>query len=478
MSGERGTSIDEISTPWDDLFPADVDPSAQFYLDVIRIYLGLYAGTVTFEQALIEGERLKEHPEYVKYPTNPVLYPLNERLKERALENLETLNKYRIYTRDSIRSAMGFTFLREARPIAPLDLDVLKFLMKQPLVSLNEASKILGITPRTVSHAIRRLKPYNDIRFSCLMDPTAFNMNSYMLFFTLQNGVQWDDVIEALAAYPFARGILKISTSDLGYVSIIIPGIENDSIFRKSVRSLPKDIFDYVSLHQQETVCKTYNLSLFHNNEWRLLNLSDNFFDDNPDNNDEITSSISLACKGPRKNMGPNEFIIAYQLRVDSRAQPNSISTMLQAQGYDFDAKQIGNISRRLFRHEILAPTVSIGGLNLLTNYCFEIICNEEWTERLLARVSHLPTTSSFVSSRGLIVLAQVPSYHQVNYYQLFESLENQPGIERVGLIMTLAMMGSRPMSQLVKYWDYDSHNWSIHPQEIDIRNYLDDLTN
>ncbi|MGY5874110.1 MAG: winged helix-turn-helix domain-containing protein [Candidatus Thorarchaeota archaeon] len=476
MSGERKDSTSQFSTPWDDLFPSDIEPAAQFYLDLIRIYLGLYAGTITFEQALVEGEKLKSHPEFVKYPSSPILYPINEKMKDKALENLRTLNKYRMYTRDSIRSMMGFTFLRENRPIAPQDLNVLKFLMKTPLASLIEISRNLGITPRTVSNAIQRITPFHNVRFSCLMDPTAFSMSSYMLFFTLQSGVKWDDVINSLATYPFTRSILKISTSDLGYVSIMIPGMKNDAIFRKSVQSLSRDIFDYISLHQQQSVHQTYNLSLFNGGVWDLPDLDNYFFHEKPRSTDEITSSVSLLCKGPRTRMGPDEFVIASQLRFDSRAQPSTIGQMLEAQGHDFDAKYIGQVSRRLYKQEVLASMVVTDGLDLLTNFCFEIVCNEEWRERLLERVSLLPHTNCLLSSRGVIVLAQVPSYHQVNYYRLFQSLENQPDIKSIKLIMTLSLMGSRLMSSLVKYWDYDSEDWLVHRAELDISNYFDDF--
>ncbi|MHA2043070.1 MAG: hypothetical protein ACW975_14545 [Candidatus Thorarchaeota archaeon] len=45
LATSKSSPID-IQTPYDDLIPHSDEPSVQFYIDAMRIYLGLYEGTL------------------------------------------------------------------------------------------------------------------------------------------------------------------------------------------------------------------------------------------------------------------------------------------------------------------------------------------------------------------------------------------------------------------------------------------------
>ena len=74
-----------VHTPYDDLFPSVQEPSAKFYLDAMRIYLGLYCGTLSIEDAQIAMETLKKNPEYKRFPTSPIRLFLQGRFGSRSL---------------------------------------------------------------------------------------------------------------------------------------------------------------------------------------------------------------------------------------------------------------------------------------------------------------------------------------------------------------------------------------------------------
>ena len=67
---KKGFTSGQVSfqTPFDDLIPKLDDSQAQFYLDAIRIYLGLCEGTVSMETALRAVDQLKMNSEYTAYP--------------------------------------------------------------------------------------------------------------------------------------------------------------------------------------------------------------------------------------------------------------------------------------------------------------------------------------------------------------------------------------------------------------------------
>ena len=118
-SAENGLS--SVHTPYDELFPSVQEPSAKYYLDAMRIYLGLYSGTLSMEDAQIVMETLKKNPEYKRYPTSPIRLPLQESYKDKILDNLKTLTKFNLLTTDSIRSAYSFTFLMDIVPFNEQD---------------------------------------------------------------------------------------------------------------------------------------------------------------------------------------------------------------------------------------------------------------------------------------------------------------------------------------------------------------------
>jgi hypothetical protein len=68
------------------------------------------------------------------------------------------------------------------------------------------------------------------------------------------------------------------------------------------------------------------------------------------------------------------------------------------------------------------------------------------------------------------------PGPHQVEYYQMFRSLEQNPGVEKVQPIMTIAQSGSRSMMDLTKNLTYESGIWSTRPEDVDLTDYLPEL--
>ena len=230
-----------IETPYDDMFPTSKESSVQFYLDAMRIYLGLCAGTISMEEAVQAVDHLKSNPEYVTYPTNPTLVPIKEGFKKKVLDNLKTLSKFNLLTRDAVRSAYTFAFLVEEAPITKTDFDVLKVLAINPTISLVKAAEILEMAPRTVARALERLRERHLVRYSAILDYTAFNIQSAMLFFTLREDVDWADVEQGFSEYPFTKSLLKTTMTDLGYAGFMIPNRErNLSMFHESVRSVSK----------------------------------------------------------------------------------------------------------------------------------------------------------------------------------------------------------------------------------------------
>ena len=61
-----------------------------------------------------------------------------------------------------------------------------------------------------------------------------------------------------------------------------------------------------------------------------------------------------------------------------------------------------------------------------------------------------------------------------MEYYQLFRSLEQKPGVSSVQPIMTIAQQGSRSMLDLVKDISLDNGVWAVDVDDLDIRKYMD----
>ncbi|MFX0107386.1 MAG: hypothetical protein ACFE7R_03815 [Candidatus Hodarchaeota archaeon] len=462
-----------IPTPYDDLIPVADEPSAQFYIDAMRIYLGLYEGTISVEEALHAVEILKENPEYAITPTNPTRVPLNEEFKNKILSNLQTLRKFNLITVDSVKSAYSFAFLTQDNLPQKNDLDLLRLLEVEPNLPLVNAAKEMGLTPRTIARSIERLQTRNVLRFAALYDTTAFGVQSYILFFTLADGVEWSDVERGFAEYPFTKSILKTTMTDLGYASFMIPGPKsNFEVFEEHARDVSNILFDYSCLHTQIGSGADTNLSLFDGTNWRFPDELVKCINEEADWSGEKAIRV-LLCQGYQKGLSEDDFLILNNYRLDIRAPPREISANLRMRGWNFDARQVAQTIRKMNDKKAVLPFLIFDSVGLSTNFCFEVVCTKPWRESILQSCPYLPSSTYFLSSQGIIIWAQVPSNQQVEYYQLFRTLEDCSGIQSVHPIMTIKQHGSRSELDLTKFWRYGSEGWMADSSMLDLTTYM-----
>ncbi|MHA1216836.1 MAG: winged helix-turn-helix transcriptional regulator [Candidatus Thorarchaeota archaeon] len=463
----------DFTTPYDHLIPAVDDPAAQFYLEVIRVYLAMCEGVVSVRKAAEIAQRLREHPEFAKHPVDPSILPVSATLKAKLIENLETLQRYNLYSLDAIKSAYSFAFMVTDAPLRPVDLKVLQFFSENPEATNYDTAEALNIVPRTVGRSIQRLRERHGLRFSYLIDTTAFGIHSFMLFFKLTDGVRWSEVESGLADFPFTRSILRTTMSETGYASFLFPGNEKRvHAFESSINRLVGRVFEQVTLHSQIGMARTTTLSLYDGNEWAFPEQLESVLDTSVPP-PRIDSNRTLWCGGPKRGLSPLDFVIASQLRIDGRASARKIRDNLRLMGIDMSAPSVAYSIRKIRERGIMLPFVAFGGVGLSTNFCFEIVCDESWKQRILGFSQLLPSSFAYLSDHGMILWIDVPGIHQVRYYKLFRSLENEDGVHFVQPIMTVGLSGSRPMDDLSRHWNASDRGWSVDPNVLDLSRYL-----
>lgn len=465
---------DTIRTPFDDLLPRVEEPAVQFYIDAMRIYLGLCEGTITIEEALKAVDLLKANPEYTTFPTNPMIIPINSRFKIKMLDNLKTLNKFNLFTKSAIKSAYNFAFLIEEAPITDTDLSVLNALARDPLISLVDASNALNLAPRTIARSLERLKERHQLRVSTLIDTSAFNLQSVILFFALREGIDWELVEQGLQQYPFTKSILKTTMTDIGYITFLIPNYsETESTFLKSIKDLSRATFDYSSFHRQVSIGSVSNVELLIEGKWQFpSNLECILKTDSEVNPDNLPPL--LTCFGVKPEFNKEDYIITAQLQMDARAAPSKVSEHLIMKGWDIDPKKVSSVMRRLQSRNLMLPYIVFALPKLSSNFCFEITCSLNCKPPILEAIRKFPWAHYYISDRGIIVWTMTPGEHQVDYYQLFRALEQKPGVNIVQPIMTISQQGSRSMMDLTKNYTYENGFWSVSSEEIDISNYIE----
>ena len=473
---DQPSSSDQVSfhTPFDDLIPKLEDSEAQFYLDSIRIYLGLCEGTITMDTAFKAVELLKQNPEYTAFPINPTYLSINQQYKMKLIENLKTLKKFNLFTKSSIKSAYNFAFLIEEAPITSNDLSILSLLSKDPTISLVKAADILKVAPRTVARSIDRLHERNQLRITYLVDFSAFNLQSVIMFFTLRDGFDWQEIEQSFSHYPFTKSILKTTMTDVGYVTFLIPNYDaNIKSFDKSLTRVGSALFDYLSIHHQTSTGTTCNVDLYHSNAWHLPDHMENILEEDIEF-DPDTAPPLMFCSGVRPELKIEDYIVASQAQMNARDPPSKVSESLGMKGFDYDAKTVSSILRRLQTRSLLLPYVVFALPKLSSNFVFEIVCNSEVKPRILETIGRFPWVLYYLSSRGIVVWMMCSGDHQVEYYQLFRALEKKPGVHSVNPIMTISQRGSRSMFDLTRALTYQSGHWSANPEDIDISRYIE----
>ncbi|MFW9907215.1 MAG: winged helix-turn-helix transcriptional regulator [Candidatus Thorarchaeota archaeon] len=464
--------LSHIETPFDHMIPEVDDPSAKFYIDAMRIYLGLSSGTLAFEQAVRASEALKDNPEYARYPTNPVLVPINDYFTNRILDNLKTLKKFNLITADSVRSAYSFAFLAPESPISSVDLATLRYLAENPRETIANIATSLGLSPRTISRSIDRLKTRHFARHQALMDYAAWGVNTIMVFFKPAEGIDWQLNEDALVRFPFIKTLLKTAISELGYFSFCIPGDQsNIDAFVRYVNQLESDIFQYTSIHVESVIGTGYDMSLFRDGKWVFPNSAKIVLEEASDSLPKTLPRI-IHSEGIRSGMTQLDFEIASMAKLDVRATPSEVAEALQRRNLNVDPKKVSSTLKRVYDKNLMVPYVRFE-LGLTSDLCFEIICDNKWQERIISILSLVPYSYFFASKRGIVVWISCPSYHQVEYYKMFRSLENQSGVSSVQSIMTIRLRGSRSILDLVDKWSF-MHGYYTYPKkELDITQYL-----
>jgi len=472
MTRSNGPAIN-IQTPYDDSIPSSQEPSVQFYIDAMRIYLGLYEGSISMEDAVHASEMLKENPEFIKYPINPTIIPLNETFKDKMLSNLQTLKKFNLLTKDSVKSAYSFALLSPTTPLSTIDFKLLQILERDPLSTLVDAAAEIGVTPRTVARSIERLEKNFVYRVSALMDMTAFGAQPFVLFFTLAEGVEWNMVEDGFALYPFTKSILKTSMADLGYVSFLVPGPPDNLItFKEYINDISAILFEYSNLHVQEGIGANTNLSLLKDNVWSIPETVTRIAQDD---SEEVDRPIKvLKCKGWLPGLTEDDFKIISYYRNALREPPRVLVDRFRMQGMDVDARQVSQSIRKSFDRELIHPFTDFRGIGLSTNFCFEIICDEVWRDRILRAAVTLPALNYYLSQLGIIIWAQVPGDQQVEYYQLFRALEPLKGVKSVNPIMTINLKGSRSELDMIKDWKFGLSGWSVDKRQLSLEGHFD----
>jgi hypothetical protein len=169
------------------------------------------------------------------------------------------------------------------------------------------------------------------------------------------------------------------------------------------------------------------------------------------------------------------DFYIGAEMKLDVRASPSKISEGLRYRGIEVDSRKAAQSMKKLQNEDLLLPYVSFAGTGLSANFCFEIVCDDEWKTRLVAAIGKIPTSIYYLSSRGIILWIQVPSYHQVDYYKILRTLEEELGVKSVQPIMTIKQVGSRTVLDLVRNLTYGRRGWSGDPLEFDLAAHVAD---
>ncbi len=467
-----GMSI-QFETSYDNLFPSSDDPAIQFYIDMMRIYLGIYEGKINFEQALRAVEELKRNPEFVKFPTNPAVLPINEEFKNRIIDNLQSIQKYNLVTVDSIRSAYTFAFLMQTMNMNEVDVNVLRYLVDNPLAPNNKIAREFGLAAKTVARALKSLRERNRLRFTCLVDASTFGINWVVLFFSMRDEAEWPIIDTVLASFPFTKYVLKTAMSGIGYASFLIPGDKSNlSTFLSGIKRLTSSYFDYCSIHVQTAQGTGVNMSLYGAGAWKFPTILHDFA-----NYLEIETNkrmpMHIENQGVIRGLSVNDFYIASHLKINYRASSGEIQTALSIHDKTMTPVQISRSIRKLTKTGIVHPYIVFTNIGLTAHFAFEMVCNEKTRDMIIRALSYTPKSTYFVSDRGIVAWIQAPSEHQVEYYKLFRSLEQNQYVDSMQSIMTVTRSGSRSMIDLIAGWTFTKQGWTVSKDMLMITDYL-----
>ncbi|MEM4736151.1 MAG: hypothetical protein QXS20_10595, partial [Candidatus Thorarchaeota archaeon] len=450
-----------------DLMPVVTQPQARAYVDAIRVYLGLCAGTISLEDAA-KASALIRAVLHSGFPLDISLLPVNERLKSRLLENVNTLRKYGLASPDSVAAAVQFAFIQDDSPMGPNELSVLRALARDPLISIRQLAYKLKMRGSKIARSIRNIEERNGVRFGCHLDASAFGLDSYILFFRMRERKQRELVQSALARFPFTKAVVTTATSDTGYASLLFPSDRRAlAMLQSSTRKLTDGPLLSASLHKQLAAGSASNVEFYDGRTWSCPEGLKDILEGG-ENVAHIEGAPLLRCRGYEEHFDIMDLAVAAQLKSACRDGPEMIANRLKARGFQVDSAQVRRSIEWLKKRKLILPTIHLGGVGLNAHFCFEIKCDPEIRRRVITAMTLVPAATYYVSQQGVIVWIDVPSIKQVEYYRAFTDLRHLSGVESVNSMMTLTPAGSRSILDLVSRWE-EGIGWTFDPAEFDL---------
>jgi hypothetical protein len=93
-----------------------------------------------------------------------------------------------------------------------------------------------------------------------------------------------------------------------------------------------------------------------------------------------------------------------------------------------------------------------------------------------MQRIPLLPWSNSLISSKGIVIALDVPSYHQTDYHTLFSSLRNQKGVSELNPIMTVSMKAGKLMTEITEFYSEETQSWIVPSELVDLSGFISDF--
>jgi hypothetical protein len=281
------------------------------------------------------------------------------------------------------------------------------------------------------------------------------------------------EFIDAVYQYPFLNMIYEDRINQHHYMSFLFPD-DSQAItqFKKSITEVGIDNFTYWSLQEGNAAGFSNNTELLNEEGWSCPEVvsHNECLPDLPLDFQPMSSRVNVD-----KSLTITDLKIASVLSGKCRATSKEISNILESSGFSISSSTVYRRRKRLLAKNELTPFAMWHDHSFSSHLRVEITCSQVVQNRFLAAALMLPNTAYYVTNDILVLWVNVPIEHISRYVEFFKERARTEDIEHIRLVLGKTWQGSRPLTDVVKEWNYSPGGFSIKGLDInpDMTDYI-----
>ncbi len=389
-------------------------------------------------------------------------------------DRLRILNEYRIRSVNRITEVLLLGFEKTVqRALTKEQVDILRVLSVNPLISIRCLSKNLGKSRYSIKKTLNQLQDQFGLLRFFHQNRGKLKLTTFSLVFrtkSFEDSKRLESLIRN-SQPPFMTAFIFDVAYRNGYITYAIPSQHRAlRLFEEKVKFLKQEFMEKAHLQRALEVYWNLRFDDYDSElgQWRI-----------PTDLAEISRLPSLTEKAITEISYCNysdlrdpcsfdriDFLLS-NLVLSSHHKMSELQNMLSGYGYDLSKNSIRLKLNRLMNESIISPTIYFSGGGLEEFILLSIICSLNSQKQLQLLASRFPFAFTYITQQGIAIFLKRPIGWRDFIIKIIRDITQQYEIDELMVIYQEHNLGSGLHPDLFRRWNEKRQYWEFTDEEI-----------